>query len=220
MGSVRRTRSASHCSDTTIVPSSAAMALPTRPAMMIAEMTGVSSRLKLSASTAPICFWSPILVNSFTNWMVNTIPTKAAVSIVTPMVCGPTRAICSFTFFSCTLPFTTLQAVCPPMKKVAMARTRNRGGLHADNHALTEASGPAAAVGSALPFPPPTSSPDTSAPEDEVARSSSACAAVPSPSASPAPPPRSAVRRTRRATCPRRRRTPSRATTMFHLCGL
>ncbi len=55
-GSVPSAVSASICSVTRIVPSSAAIALPTRPVTMRAVRTGASSRVSERATTLPTRF--------------------------------------------------------------------------------------------------------------------------------------------------------------------
>lgn len=57
-------RSESVCSDTCMVPSSAANALPTRPATMMEVTTGISSRAMASPSTPPTMRVRPSRVNS------------------------------------------------------------------------------------------------------------------------------------------------------------
>eukprot|EP00958_Prasinococcus_capsulatus_P008211 scaffold781_cov394-Prasinococcus_capsulatus_cf.AAC.34 len=80
--------------NTCIVPSSAANALPTRPAKMTAQMTGDNSRAKARASTPPTDRVRPKRANSRTNCIVKTMPTKQDVSNTTPIVRGPTAEIC------------------------------------------------------------------------------------------------------------------------------
>mmetsp|Transcript_4199 Transcript_4199/g.15416 ORF Transcript_4199/g.15416 Transcript_4199/m.15416 type:complete len:251 (-) Transcript_4199:34-786(-) len=114
-----------------MVPSSAAMALPTLPARTMAQITGVSSLVNANPSNPPITRVKPTLLNSLQNWIVNTIPTNEEVNMATPSVSGPTRAICCsvccmFSFLCHTTRFTTK----PSNSSVYNVRHKNLGGSH------------------------------------------------------------------------------------------
>ena len=76
-GSLPSVLSWSTCSEISMVPSSAAIALPTLPASTTrAQITGVSSRVNAKPRRPPMTRVRPTLLNSLQNWMVNTIPTN------------------------------------------------------------------------------------------------------------------------------------------------
>ena len=86
---------ASTCSVTFMVPISAAMADPTRPASISPVMTGPSSRNMPTATTAPpmvsiLTVWSWNRV-----WASSTAPVNAPVMMTTGWDCTPIFAICS-----------------------------------------------------------------------------------------------------------------------------
>ena len=93
-GSVPSEVKASICSVTRIVPSSAAMALPTRPVTMRAVSTGESSRVKESATTLPTKFSAWNRAKPLYVWSAMTMPVKRVVRNTTGIESTPTRTIC------------------------------------------------------------------------------------------------------------------------------
>lgn len=65
-----------------MVPSSAANALPIRPAIIIDVITGLNSLAKARAKTPPVDLFNPNLVNSLTNWIPKASPTKETVLLI------------------------------------------------------------------------------------------------------------------------------------------
>src|SRR5512146_1471567 len=97
-GFVASVTSASICSVTFMVPSSAAMAAPTRPETMSPANTGPSSRVMERATTDPTKLvawkrWNPDQL-----WRARTIPVNVAVTRTTGRERIPTSSIC-FTMF-------------------------------------------------------------------------------------------------------------------------
>uniref|UniRef100_A0A8R7TLJ4 Uncharacterized protein n=1 Tax=Triticum urartu TaxID=4572 RepID=A0A8R7TLJ4_TRIUA len=133
MGCEPRTRRVSVCSDTCMVPSSAAKAEPTRPAATTAVTTGVSSRASARARTPPTERWRPRRVNSRTNWMVKAMPTKAAVRSETPALPGPTRRSCARRLRRWTRPVRTRWKTCPARSSAESPRQIARGGVQLEN---------------------------------------------------------------------------------------
>ena len=93
-GSVPSAVNASICSVTRIVPSSAAMALPTRPVTMSAVRTGASSRVSDSATTLPTKLSAWNRLKPLKVWSASTIPVKSVVRKTTGIESTPTRTIC------------------------------------------------------------------------------------------------------------------------------
>jgi hypothetical protein len=75
--------SASTCSVTRIVPSSAAIALPTRPASMVAASTGPSSRTIVMLMTEPSRVARPMRWNWLYVWTAITMPMNMPVTATT-----------------------------------------------------------------------------------------------------------------------------------------
>lgn len=125
-----RTLNVSVCSETCIVPNSAANALPIRPATTIDVITGLNSLEKARANTPPTDLFKPNLVNSLTNWMVKAIPTKAEVKTQTETDFGPTP--CSFwrVFLQWIFPLRVLIINCPARVRIDNPLHRYEGGDH------------------------------------------------------------------------------------------
>lgn len=111
------------------MPSSAANAEPTLPAMIMQVMTGVSSLDRARARTPPTDLVNPSLANSLINWMVNTIPTNADVKRHTPNDLGPTRLSCSNVFFQWILPCNMRTMASPPKTSAAILLHMYLGGF-------------------------------------------------------------------------------------------
>lgn len=118
------------CSDTCIVPNSAAKELPILPAITMDVTTGLNSRENARASTPPIERWRPSFINSLTNWIVKAMPTKVEVKRQTPTDFGPTLSSCWSVFLQWILPFRILVKTCPAMMKTDSPRQRYSGGDH------------------------------------------------------------------------------------------
>ncbi|GER56666.1 leucine--tRNA ligase [Striga asiatica] len=123
-----KTLRVSVCSETCIVPSSAANALPILPATTIDVTTGLSSREKARAKTPPTDRLRPSRVNSRTNWIVKAMPTNAEVKRQTPTDLGPTHASCWRVFFQWILPLRDRVMTWPARMRMERARQRYLGG--------------------------------------------------------------------------------------------
>ena len=81
--------SASICSVTRIVPSSAAIALPTRPASIVAASTGPSSRHIDMLISAPSRVSKPNALNCVYDCTASTMPMNVPVSATTGRLSTP-----------------------------------------------------------------------------------------------------------------------------------
>ena len=81
MGSIARTRSASICSVTTMVPSSAVLLAPTRPLIMSAVRSGATSRKVPKPAPQPRSPYAPKRCTRGAAWMTMIAPVKRAVTI-------------------------------------------------------------------------------------------------------------------------------------------
>ena len=93
-GSVAMVSIASSCSVTFIVPISAAMAEPARPATMIEASTGTSSRVMPSATAKATSSVAPNCSKPSQTCSAKTAPENAAVTITTGNDRLPSSSIC------------------------------------------------------------------------------------------------------------------------------
>lgn len=87
-------------------------------------------------------------------WMVNTMPTKPAVSRETPRERGPTSLSCSTVFLKCTRPRARRTSTCPDRIRHAMVRMSQRGSALG---AAASSAGAAAGAGTAVAGAPSAS---------------------------------------------------------------
>ena len=86
--------SASICSVTRMVPSSAAIALPTRPLTISAVSTGASSRVSDRVTMAPMRLSAPKREKPMFACTAKTMPVKMPVTITINRDSTPTKCIC------------------------------------------------------------------------------------------------------------------------------
>ena len=94
IGSVPSARIASTCSDTTIEPSSAAIAEPTRPASMSEASTGPISRTSEVITSCPVLAVAPKVLSVGAVLSARMPPVNAPVNTMIRIDPTPIRSIC------------------------------------------------------------------------------------------------------------------------------